>query len=123
MYPTDHRYPDLSRTMQSFGSQGNLHILFSLSVETKSVEITPLASLHDYAVKDSERSEVDVASFEHLGDLRMHLLYLLLVGLTDVSQYPDHHRRHPLEIDRNGDWSMPSHTCGLASSELSKCLV
>ena len=76
-YPTDHRYPDLSGTMQSFGSQGNLRILFSLSVETKSVEITPLASLHDSAVKDSERSEVDVASFEHLGDLRTHLLYLL----------------------------------------------
>ena len=63
--------------MQSFGSQGNLRVLFSLSVETKSVEITPLASLHDSAVKDSERSEVDVAFFEHLGDLRTHLLYLL----------------------------------------------
>ena len=89
--------------MQSVGSQGELRILFSLSVETKSVEIASLASLRAGGVKDSERSDIDIASFEHLGDLREHLLYLLVAELTDVSQYPDCRRRYLLEVDPDGD--------------------
>ncbi|TBU60419.1 hypothetical protein BD310DRAFT_905378 [Dichomitus squalens] len=60
---------DLSRTLQSVGPQADIHILFSLLVETTPVEIAPLDSLKETAANDSKRSETDVATLEHLGDL------------------------------------------------------